>query len=254
VTILEVQSIHTPDFDMNNDFSRLTNRVVQYFWDPLPKNDDPASIWCLGRKYDSRYLDARSAKVTGTSPSAQSDSDTSQADSAVVTDAGQKPQESAENGGDDMINSVTGLSHSDEEALGWPPEFLDDLEARIWLSYRNNFPPIPKSSDPAAASAMSFSTKLRNLGNQGGFTSDTGWGCMIRSGQSLLANSLSAIKLGRDWRLGQKEQEHKELLSLFADAPDAPFSLHNFVRHGAEACGKHPGEWFGPSATARSLQ
>lgn len=238
----------------NDNFSRFTKHVVQYFWDPLPKNEDGAEIWCLGRRYDSRYLDARQAKVTGTSPSAQSESEVSQADSAVVTEADQKAEESAENGKDDLANSAVNLSSSEEEALGWPADFLDDMEARVWLCYRSNFPPIPKSSDPAASSAMSFSTKLRNLGNQGGFTSDTGWGCMIRSGQSLLANSLALLKLGRDWRVGQKEQEHRELLSLFTDTPNAPYSIHKFVEHGAQACGKHPGEWFGPSATARSLQ
>ncbi|KGO72879.1 hypothetical protein PITC_079520 [Penicillium italicum] len=27
-------------------------RIVQYFWDPEPRNDVPAaSIWCLGREY-----------------------------------------------------------------------------------------------------------------------------------------------------------------------------------------------------------
>lgn len=241
----------------NTEFSRFTKHVVQYFWDPLPRNDDPSDIWCLGRRYDSRYLDARQSKVTGSSPSAHSD--ISQADSAVVTDAGQKSSETAENGKDDLSNSSLSsapLSHSEEEALGWPAEFLDDMETKIWLSYRSNFPPISKSSDPAATSAMSFSTKLRNLGNQSGFTNDTGWGCMIRSGQSLLANSLAMLRLGREWRLtdGEKEQEHKDLLALFADTPDAPLSLHKFVEHGAQACGKHPGEWFGPSATARSLQ
>jgi cysteine protease ATG4 len=41
---------------------------------------------------------------------------------------------------------------------------------------------------------------------------------------------------------------------LFADDPRAPFSIHRFVEHGAAACGKHPGEWFGPSATARCIQ
>lgn len=239
----------------NNDFARFSKKVVQYFWDPLPQNDDPAEIWCLGRRYDSRYLDARQAKVTGASPSAQSDiTDVSQAGSAAVTEADQKPEQTAENGKDDLANSKLDLSRSDEEALGWPSEFLDDLEAKIWLTYRNSFPPIPKSSDPSAGSAMSFSTKLRNLGNQGGFTSDTGWGCMIRSGQSLLANSLAQLQLGRDWRKGQKVDEHRDLLALFADAPEAPFSVHKFVEHGAAACGKHPGEWFGPSATARSLQ
>jgi len=246
--------------NMNNaDFSRFSKKVVQYFWDPLPKNEDPSEIWCLGRRYDSRYQEHRhppAAKSTGASPSTQSDSDTSQADSAVVTIAADhKPEESAENGKDALVqSSQADMTKAEEEAMGWPADFLDDVESRLWLTYRNNFPPIAKSTDPSAASAMSFSTKLRNLGNQGGFTSDTGWGCMIRSGQSLLANSVAVLQLGRDWRKGQDEQKHKELLALFADTPEAPFSIHKFVEHGAQACGKHPGEWFGPSATARSLQ
>lgn len=229
----------------NTDIARMSKRVVQYFWDPLPRNDDASTLWCLGRSYDSRYHD-RSHKqpAPGTSPAA-SESNTSQADSAVVTDV---PKTDSEPG------DMSQMSATEEEALGWPPEFLDDLEARIWLTYRNNFPPIAKSSDPAASAAMSFSTKLRNLTNQGGFTSDTGWGCMIRSGQSLLANTLALLKLGRDWKIGQRADEHKELISLFADDPQAPFSIHKFVEHGAEACGKHPGEWFGPSATARCIQ
>lgn len=57
-----------------------------------------------------------------------------------------------------------------------------------------------------------------------------------------------------DWRRGQQEQEERKLLSLFADDPRAPYSIHSFVRHGATACGKYPGEWFGPSATARCIQ
>ncbi|KAK0353708.1 Cysteine protease atg4 [Friedmanniomyces endolithicus] len=238
----------------NTDFSRFAKHVVQYFWNPPARNEDAADIWCLGRRYDSRYLDARQSKVISTSPSAHSDSDASPADSAVVTVDPQKPEETAENGRDDLANSRATLTVSEEEALGWPADFLDDMEARIWLFYRSGFPPIARSNDPSVSSAMSFSTKLRNLGAQGGFTSDTGWGCMIRSGQSLLANSLALLQLGRDWRVGQREQEHMELLALFADTPEAPFSIHKFVEHGAQACGKHPGEWFGPSATARSLQ
>lgn len=49
-------------------------------------------------------------------------------------------------------------------------------------------------------------------------------------------------------------EEESALLSLFADDPQAPFSIHRFVDHGASACGKHPGEWFGPSATARCIE
>ncbi|KAJ9134747.1 Cysteine protease [Pleurostoma richardsiae] len=96
--------------------------------------------------------------------------------------------------------------------------------------------------------------RLKVLGEQGGFTSDSGWGCMIRSGQSLLANTLAICYLGRDWRRGMVGDEEKPIVSLFADDPRAPYSIHNFVRHGAVACGKHPGEWFGPSATARCIR
>jgi cysteine protease ATG4 len=236
----------------NNDFTRFSKKVVQYFWDPLPRNEDPSQIWCLGRSYDSRYQHPRVSRPSGTSPSAHSDSGISQADSGVDTTAPHsKDAEPAQPSEDITSKSQAELSRAEEEALGWPSEYL---ESRIWLTYRSNFPPIAKSSDPAATSAMSFSTKLRNLANPGSFTSDTGWGCMIRSGQSMLANTLAVLQLGREWRLGQQEQEHKALLQLFADAPEAPFSIHKFVEHGAEACGKHPGEWFGPSATANCIQ
>ena len=238
----------------NNDFARFSRKVVQYFWDPLPKNEDSSPIWCLGRSYDSRYQEPRQYSATGTSPSANSDSNTSQADSAVVTEDNVKPEAEEDSHTDTLAHSQLDLTRSEEEALGWPADFLDDLESRIWMTYRSNFALIPSSADPAATSKMSFATRLKSLTNQGGFTTDSGWGCMIRSGQSLLANTLCTLKLGRDWRRGEKEQEEKDLLSLFADTAEAPFSIHRFVEHGAHACGKHPGEWFGPSAAARCLQ
>ncbi|KAI4202578.1 MAG: hypothetical protein LQ350_002521 [Teloschistes chrysophthalmus] len=63
-----------------------------------------------------------------------------------------------------------------------------------------------------------------------------------------------AFPPSEDWKRGTKDREERELLAVFADSPDAPFSIHRFVEHGASACGKHPGEWFGPSATARCIQ
>jgi cysteine protease ATG4 len=238
----------------NNEFARFSRKVVQYFWDPLPRNEDPSPIWCLGRSYDSRYQDTRKPAAPGTSPSNQSDSSTSQADSAVVTDPPAKPaQEEEDVSLEALAKSQADLTRSEEESLGWPPEFLDDLESRVWMTYRSSFPPIAKSSDPAAGSGMSFATKLRSLANQG-FSSDTGWGCMIRSGQSLLANTLCTLELGREWRRGDDAEKERKILGMFADSPEAPFSIHKFVEHGAQACGKHPGEWFGPSAAARCLQ
>ncbi|KAF2858735.1 hypothetical protein K470DRAFT_259538 [Piedraia hortae CBS 480.64] len=228
-----------------SDISRLSKKVVRYFWDPPARNEDDAEIWCLGRHYDSRFHARRAANCRAVLVStAHSQSDSSQAESGAVIVNNDHPEQSAENGKAD-------LTTAEEEALGWPLDFLDDLEARIWLTYRNGFPLIPRSAD---SGNMSFAMKMRMMGNQNGYTSDTGWGCMIRSGQSLLANTLTLLQLGREWRLGQNEEEHKKIMALFADNPEAPFSIHKFVDHGAQFCGKPAGEWFGPSATARSLQ
>ncbi|USW59528.1 Putative peptidase C54, papain-like cysteine peptidase superfamily [Septoria linicola] len=242
-----------------NEFARFSKRAVEYLFDRPARNEDMSPIWCLGRSYESDYQPDRPASsggaLPGTSPSAQSDA--SHADSAVVTKAGNTHDEHKVENDDELVKSFDQVQLSksmDEEDLGWPSDFIDDFESRIWITYRDGFPPIAKSSDPAAGSKMSFTTKLRSLTNQQGFTSDTGWGCMIRSGQSLLANTLVLQRLGREWRKGQRAEEHKSILSLFADTPEAPFSIHKFVEHGAQACGTYPGEWFGPSATARCLR
>ncbi|CAG8428682.1 unnamed protein product [Penicillium salamii] len=198
-------------------------RIVQYFWDPEPRNEDPKTvIWCLGREY-APTPDANVANDTG--------NDT------------------------------------------WPKAFISDFGSRVWITYRSNFTPIPRTKTPEAISSMTLGVRLRSqLMDSQGFTSDTGWGCMIRSGQALLANTLSILLLGRgescstaqpcarpklmtpDWRRGEKVEEESKLLSLFADHPDAPFSIHRFVNRGADSCGKYPGEWFGPSATAKCIQ
>ncbi|GAB7352218.1 hypothetical protein MBLNU459_g2691t1 [Dothideomycetes sp. NU459] len=243
---------------MNNDnLARYGKRFVQYFYDPMPRNDDESAIWCLGRQYDSHPNIATPGPAittsTAQSPPA-SDSSASQVDSAVSPDKHDQIGHKSTASEDGSFENIEQQEQDQGADNGWPAAFLDDVEARIWLTYRSNFPTIAKSADPKAASALSFSTRLKNLGSQGGFSSDTGWGCMIRSGQSLLANALAVHELGRDWRKGQQSDAERQLLSLFADDPSAPFSIHRFVEHGASACGKHPGEWFGPSATARCIQ
>jgi cysteine protease ATG4 len=67
---------------------------------------------------------------------------------------------------------------------------------------------------------------------------------------------LNIMKLIRyiDWRRGEKVKDESKLISMFADHPEALFSIHRFVDRGAESCGKYPGEWFGPSATAKCIQ
>ena len=97
----------------------------------------------------------------------------------------------------------------------WPPVFYADFTSRIWVTYRSQFLPIRDITleelnaplDPVApgagagASASPQPTRWNwPLGGGGGdkcWTSDAGWGCMLRTGQSLLANALIHVHLGR---------------------------------------------------------
>jgi len=259
------------------EVSRVSRRILQKIWDPEPVNDSNQPVWCLGRSYIankkfstkappqsySSSSSVTSSLILSSSPPADTAVSTSSAPVPTAfpdTNSGHSQQQTPETPADLSASSVeSALAYGDADGTtdgGWPPAFLDDFESRIWMTYRTGFELIPRSTDPRATSALSFSMRLKTSfgADQAGFSSDTGWGCMIRSGQSLLANALLISRLGREWRRGQNPKAEREILSLFADDPRAPYSLHNFVKHGAEACGKFPGEWFGPSATARCIQ
>ncbi|VEU23662.1 DEKNAAC105025 [Brettanomyces naardenensis] len=149
----------------------------------------------------------------------------------------------------------------------WPNDFLSDVETRIWFTYRSGFPLIPRDPDgPSPLSMGSFLRGTLDLSTAGeGFTTDAGWGCMIRTSQSLLANALLNLHVGRDWRYRKhrcddndpeysaKFNKHWEIIALFADTPSAPFSIQKIVSYGSRNCNKKPGEWFGPSAAAQSI-
>ena len=177
------------------DFGRY-KRIVKYFWDPEPRNDDDpqSSIWCLGREY--RPLDVGGDRTHSSSPSAVSEETVAIETEQEPYVAPRKTDNISVNGGRE-VPTPEDPSHGRGSDGGWPKEFLDDFESRIWLTYRSNFPAIAKSSDPKASASMSLSVRLRSQLEQGDFTSDTGWGCMIRSGQSVLANTLAVLRLGR---------------------------------------------------------
>ncbi|KAI9830267.1 MAG: hypothetical protein M1819_005794 [Sarea resinae] len=181
----------------NVDFGRY-KRIVQYFWDPEPRNDDASKlpIWCLGRAYIAAE---NQSAPNGKAPSIPLPDDASPPGlpSSHISVATPTPEDSASSSVDDGLAYIESVGGAEEDR-GWPSSFLDDFESKIWFTYRSNFPPITKSEDARAASAMTLSVRLRShLLDQGGFTSDTGWGCMIRSGQSLLANALVLLQLGR---------------------------------------------------------
>ena len=141
-------------------------------------------------------------------------------------------------------------------------QFISDVHSRLHFTYRTKFVPIPRVSD--GPSPLSFHFLIREnplttienaIYNPDCFNTDIGWGCMIRTGQSLLGNALQIANLGRDFRVNQgKDQEEYKIIDWFADTPQAHFSIHNFVSQGLKLSNKKPGEWFGPAATSRSIQ
>lgn len=164
-------------------------KFVQYFYDPEPTNESQSPIWCLGKEYRASDKPSTAKSMHSSAPDLKSSPiKSSQAQSTTPPDS--------------TASSIdSDLAYEDPEngsGGGWPSSFLDDFDARIWLTYRSSFPAIAKSQDPKAQAAMSLPVRIRSqFDKPAGFTSDTGWGCMIRSGQSLLANALVMLRLGR---------------------------------------------------------
>ncbi|TID29970.1 hypothetical protein CANINC_001481 [Pichia inconspicua] len=163
---------------------------------------------------------------------------------------------------DDIVSFFSNISHSQETAdlQLYPPEFLEDLKTRISLTYRYGFPLIEKDKNgpnPLSLGSLFRGTLDLSTINKG-FTTDSGWGCMIRTSQSLVANSLLICRLGRSWRICDSTVEeletHWNIIAQFADTPEAVFSIHNFVAYANKHCGTKVGEWFGPSNAAKSIQ
>lgn len=166
-------------------------RIVRYLWDPEPTVDaaSDSPIWCLGKEYKTAAKPPASTVANSPKPT--------HAPPSQPVHPVTPPDSTASSIDSDLASGESG----DGEDGGWPSSFLDDFEARIWLTYRSNFPIIPKSQDPKALSSMSLAVRFRSqLVEPAGFTSDTGWGCMIRSGQSLLANALVMLQMGRGKR------------------------------------------------------
>ncbi|KAK2711385.1 hypothetical protein QYM36_012536 [Artemia franciscana] len=117
------------------------------------------------------------------------------------------------------------------------PKCIDDLHkdisSRLWLSYRKGF---------------------QTIGNTN-FTSDKGWGCMLRCGQMILAESLIRLHLGRDWLCSEDKENiiYKKILKLFEDKRSCTYSIHQIALMGV-CKGKTVGQWFGPNTIGHVLR
>ena len=112
--------------------------------------------------------------------------------------------------------------------------FKHDVQSRLWFTYRSGFPAITPTN----------------------LTSDTGWGCMLRSGQMMLAQALLHHHLRRDWRMRRDRPTPKWyglILRLFEDHPSAMFSIHRIAQVGRQYH-RNIGQWFGPDTVCKVLR
>mmetsp|Transcript_7658 Transcript_7658/g.13414 ORF Transcript_7658/g.13414 Transcript_7658/m.13414 type:complete len:502 (-) Transcript_7658:1651-3156(-) len=134
---------------------------------------------------------------------------------------------------------VNGSDAGDDEqkAAICPPyaAFMQKFKTLIWMSYRGGFFPMKPPSS---------------------FTTDAGWGCMLRSAQMLLAEVLVRHLGKEEWgKCSPASDAHRNLLRWFIDAPKyfAFYSIHRMTETGRQF-GKQPGEWYGPNTVALVLR
>ncbi len=125
-------------------------------------------------------------------------------------------------------------------------DFLQAFRSLIWITYRKDFTSIKS---------------LPSIPKQHHFTSDSGWGCMIRSGQMLLSNSILRHLFSSDFSLTLLDSnmdarvKYASLMWQFMDnlaGSEAAFSIGNIVEVGLKY-GTKPKDWYGPSTVIQIL-
>ncbi|TFK48111.1 hypothetical protein OE88DRAFT_604347 [Heliocybe sulcata] len=229
------------------------DKAMRYLLDSDATPDKcPDPIWLLGVQHPGYEPPATSSPRRSSGDSRRSPAPSSSSSSSIQADP--------------SLSQSSSPSQKNNPAAHWPPDFYADFTSRIWLTYRSQFSPIRDSSLTALESAIgevSQSPRRWNawLGGEKGWTSDQGWGCMLRTGQSLLANALLHLLLGRDWRTPPNPVHTAEyatyvrLITWFLDSPSplCPFSVHRMALAGKEL-GKDVGQWFGPSTAAGAIK
>ena len=93
------------------------------------------------------------------------------------------------------------------------------------------------------------------LGSSPQYTSDKGFGCMLRTGQMLLAEALKQIHLGREWRWTKETRDEKylKIVNKFEDNKLAVFGIHQIAVMGQDS-GKKISDWYSPCIISQVLK
>lgn len=132
------------------------------------------------------------------------------------------------------------------------------------ISYKTDFEILSSTSDKSYGLNVLYNGGLKTYMNNSsssekGFTTDIGWGCMIRSMQSLVANAfrieLSKLDTILDCTTDRDEKESDlSIARMFRDDPHYSFSIHNIAKIGHDFYNVNIGDWFGPSVAAQCMQ
>uniref|UniRef100_A0A182M0L5 Cysteine protease n=1 Tax=Anopheles culicifacies TaxID=139723 RepID=A0A182M0L5_9DIPT len=190
-------------------------------------------LWLLGRCYHQKVTPGPSMESSVELGTTGPDGQLTLVQNVYLVEGSNSPPEET---GTDAIEDSSPEAIIEEEGI---EAFRRDFISRIWMTYRREFQTMDDSN----------------------YTSDCGWGCMIRSGQMLLAQGLVAHFLGRSWRwdvsmfTAYEESIHRKVIRWFGDTSSktSPFSIHTLVALGKES-GKKPGDWYGPGAVAHLLR